>query len=89
MALLSKSGLVHGVSKKGGGYRLTKSPAEYTAGDILRVTEGTALAPVACLASGSEDCANAEHCRTLPLWRGLDKQVNDYLDSVTIADLAK
>ena len=27
------------------------------------------------------------HCRTLPMWRELDKIVNDYLDGVTIADL--
>jgi DNA-binding IscR family transcriptional regulator len=29
----------------------------------------------------------AAHCRTLPMWRELDKIVNNYLDNVTVADL--
>ena len=33
-----------GVRGKGGGYRLTKKPEEYTVGSILRMTEGD-LAP--------------------------------------------
>ena len=45
MPLLTKAGLVNGVSGKKGGYSLTKKPSEYNAGDVLRLTEGT-LAPV-------------------------------------------
>ena len=26
-------------------------------------------------------------CRTLSLWQGLDRVINEYLDSITIADL--
>ena len=28
-------------------------------------------------------------CRTLPLWKGLDKVISDYLDNVTLADLMR
>ena len=45
---LSKSGFLESVRGSQGGYRLAKKPSKYTAGDILRVTEGT-LAPVVCL----------------------------------------
>lgn len=45
---LTKSKFVEGVHGKGGGYRLTRDPAEYKIGDILRLAEGE-LAPVACL----------------------------------------
>ena len=48
MKSLVKEGLVTGLRGKGGGYRLSKPPAQYTVGSILKVTEGS-LAPVACL----------------------------------------
>ena len=73
---------------KGGGYRLTKAPEQYTVGSILRLTENS-MAPVACLEPGSTDCPRMGSCKTLPLWQGLDKVVNEYLDGVTIADLVQ
>ena len=88
MPALSKNGLVAGIHGKGGGYRLTRSPEEYTAGEILRVTEGD-LAPVACLACGAEPCARSESCKTVPLWRGFQALTNDYFDGVTLASLAE
>ncbi len=88
MPALSKSGLVEGIHGKGGGYRLTRNPEEYTAGEILRVTEGD-LAPVACLACGAEPCARSESCKTVPLWRGFQALTNDYFDGVTLASLAE
>ena len=69
-----------------GGYRLAKSPDKMTAGGILRATEGN-LAPVACLDGDEIDCPRSEHCPTLPLWQGLNKVINEYLDSVTLQDL--
>ena len=85
---LSKSGLIEAAHGKGGGYRLNKRPEDYTIGEILRVTEGS-LAPVACLECGAKPCERAANCRTLPLWKNFDKLINDYFDSVTIADLMK
>lgn len=84
--LLVRNRLLAGVRGKGGGYRLTKAPAQYTAGSILRVTE-LSLAPVACLSSWQEACPRKASCKTLPMWEGLDKVINDYLDSITLADL--
>ena len=45
------------------------------------------MAPVSCLESGADACSRSAECRTLSLWQGLDKVINDYLDSVTLADL--
>ena len=84
--LLVRDGLVTGLRGKGGGYRLTRPPERYTAGEILRLTEGS-LAPVACLDSSAAPCARSAACRTLPLWRGLDRVIGQYLDGVTVADL--
>ena len=85
---LVKNGVVEGVQGKSGGYKLTRKPEEYLVGDILRLTEGD-LAPVACLECGSEPCGNSGNCRTRPVWLGLQNVINEYLDSVTIADLMK
>ena len=45
---LVKQKMLKGLRGKGGGYQLTRTPAEYSVGEILEVAEGT-LAPVACL----------------------------------------
>lgn len=86
MTTLSKCNLIEAVHGKKGGYKLNREPKEYKVGEILRVTEGS-LAPVACLECDAEPCEKADSCRTLPMWSKLNSLVNDYLDSVTLADL--
>ncbi len=84
--LLVRAKLLEGLRGKGGGYRLTKAPDQYSVGSILRLTEES-LAPVSCLEPGAAACPRMAACRTLPLWRGLDRLIGDYLDNVTVADL--
>ena len=86
--LLVKARMVNGMRGKGGGYRLTKAPHQYTVGSILRLTEES-LAPVACLEPGATSCPRMAACRTLSLWQGLDKVISDYLDNITIAELMR
>ena len=88
MTMLSKNKLVEGVHGKGGGYRLNRSPEDYSVGEILRITEGT-LAPVACLERDAQPCPRAADCRTPPLWDKLNAMITGYLDSVSLADLMK
>ncbi len=88
LPVLAKNHFIVGIQGKGGGYRLTKRLEEYRVGDILRLTEGD-LAPVACLVCGAPDCGRAAHCRTRPLWDGLNQVITEYLDNITIADLMK
>ena len=86
LAVLSKARLLDAVRGKGGGYRLTRSPDQYTVEEILMLTEGS-LAPVTCLEGDENTCPRAGHCTTLPMWEKLDTIINDYLDSVSLADL--
>lgn len=86
--MLVKEHLVTGLRGKGGGYMLTRKPDGYTAGDILRLTEES-LAPVSCLEEGAAPCPRAADCRTLPLWKGLDRVISEYLDRVTLGELMK
>ena len=75
IAVLNKAGFVKSIRGAQGGYRLTKSPSEYTVGDILRVTEGS-LEPVSPADS------------SLSIWKKLSEAINETADSVTLQDLA-
>ena len=85
---LVTQGFILGLRGKGGGYRLCKNPDQFSAGQILRLMEGS-LAPVACLEAGSSPCDRAGECRTLSLWAGLNDVINKYLDQYTLADLLR
>ena len=85
MKLLVRAKLLNGLRGKGGGYKLTRAPEMYTIGEILRLTEDS-LAPVSCLGDEAS-CPRAGLCRTLPLWQGLDRVIQEYLNGITLADL--
>lgn len=85
---LSRSGLLRSVRGAQGGYRLAKPMHDYTAGEILRVTEG-GIAPVACLEKNAAVCPRTNDCSTLPFWNGFADAINNYVDSVTLEDLVK
>lgn len=85
---LNKAGLVKSIRGPQGGYFLTKGPANYTVGMILRVTEGS-LSPVACLDDEDNVCERQSGCAALRLWRMLDEAVSGVVDKVTLADLAE
>ena len=70
MTLLSRAGLVDGVTGTGGGYRLTRQPQEYPLGEILRLTEGS-LARWPVWRRGPTPAAgpqNAGRCRCGTAW---------------------
>ncbi|MCH5201481.1 MAG: Rrf2 family transcriptional regulator [Oscillospiraceae bacterium] len=69
-----------------GGYRLARSADKYTVGEILRLTEGS-LAPVACLENDPVQCERSGECATLPVWQGLYRVINEYLDGITLQDI--
>ena len=80
--------LVTGVSGKGGGYKLTRKPDEYSAGEIIEVMEGS-LSPVACLACEVNDCPRAEGCQTLPMWSEFDSMVHNFFYEKKLSSFVK
>lgn len=84
--MLNKAGILRTTRGYQGGYRLAKKPEECTVGDILRITEGN-LAPVACLDNDVNLCDKADSCMTLRVWKGLDKVITEYLDSITLRNI--
>ena len=89
VAVLNRAGLLESRRGKPGGYRLSRDPSEITAGEVLRLTEGS-LAPVACMEKGGcSECARASCCQTLPMWQQLDALIEAYLSKISIMDLAE
>ena len=85
---LCKAGMLKSERGPQGGYKLSKTPEEYTLGSILRLTEGN-MAPVACLADRENRCEKCDSCATVDFWDGLYKVICDYIDKYTLEDLQK
>lgn len=86
VSVLSKNDFLLSLRGKGGGYRLARQPEEYTVGSILKITEGP-FAPVACLEKTPNRCERVAQCKTLKMWEGLQKLIEDYFEGITIQDL--
>ena len=80
---LSKSGLVVGLRGNNGGYRLAKTPDQYTAGEILRAMEGN-LSP-----KGVSEGNTVSSVGNDAFWQGFDEAVNQYVDSITLEQIAE
>lgn len=87
LKVLVQNNLLAGLRGKGGGYRLTRSPDQYTVAEILLLTEGS-LAPVSCLTPGAPACERMANCRTYTMWKGLNDLIADYFGKITLSDLA-
>ena len=85
--LLSKSQIIKTSRGNKGGYKINGDPKKHTIGEVLRATEGS-LAPVACLEYQPNECERVNECVTLPIWENLYKLITDYLDGITIQDIA-
>lgn len=77
---LRNAGLVKSVRGAYGGYMLSKTPSEITAGDVIRVLEG----PIQ-IVEGIEEEAPPQR----ELWMRIRDAVKTVLDTTTIEDLAK
>lgn len=86
MVVLSKADYVISQHGKNGGYRLKKSPENYTVGEILTLLDGP-TAPVDCLNKEGNDCPRANICPTLPMWKELDELIKNYLSNKSLLDL--
>lgn len=84
--ILSRSGILRTNRGSQGGYALAKEPEHVTVGEILRLTEGS-LSPVACLDGDPAQCTRSADCPTLPVWQGLNRVINEYLDGITLRSI--
>lgn len=83
---LSQAGMLRAVRGYQGGYMLAKAADEYSVNAILQVVEGS-MAPVTCLEQTPVACERRDCCKTLPLWRGLERVISDYLSGISLEDV--
>ncbi|MDR2493569.1 MAG: Rrf2 family transcriptional regulator [Coriobacteriales bacterium] len=86
MLLLNKTDFFVTARGYQGGYQLARPPRSYTAGEVLRVTEGT-LAPVDTAEAPGANIDLRVSAMVDDVWQGLADLVSDYLDSITLQDL--
>ncbi len=84
--VLNREGILRRTRGPQGGYKLAVTPDRLTVGAILRATEGS-LSPVDCVDQDEAVCVRRIDCPTFPIWRGLAKVINEYLDHITLQDI--
>ncbi len=81
---LRRAQLVTSVRGPGGGYCLARPTAGITVADII----GAVDEPIdATQCGGKENCNDDRRCVTHDLWATLNEKMNDYLSSVSLADV--
>lgn len=86
--ILVQHKLVTGVRGKNGGYKLTREPKDYTAWDIISITEND-LYVVSCLNPGADACDRINDCTTLPMWKEFNETLQNFFRKYTIEELAE
>ena len=82
----AKIGIVNSFRGTGGGFTLGRSPAKITLREVVEAVEGP-ISPNRCLV-GSGSCERETRCNVHPVWRKVQRQVVEILDSVTFDELA-
>ncbi len=84
---LKNAGLVSSVRGPGGGYILIKKPDELHISEIIDAVDDT-VKMVRCAVEANEGCLSSKaKCATHDLWDSLEKQIGNYLCSVTVDDV--
>jgi Rrf2 family iron-sulfur cluster assembly transcriptional regulator len=81
---LRRAKLVSSVRGPGGGYNLAKATGEITVADIISAVDEP-MDATQC--GGKENCNDDRRCITHDLWATLNEKMNDYLSSVSLADV--
>jgi Rrf2 family transcriptional regulator, cysteine metabolism repressor len=82
---LRSAGLVRSVRGAGGGFVLTRHPAEIRLNEVVNALEGQ-LSIVPCVAD-QRRCKKSGECSTRRVWQQLSTAVDSMLNSITLQDL--
>lgn len=84
---LRRHGLVQSVRGAGGGYRLSRDPAEVTLLDVWQALEGP-IDPVECI-QNPDGCPRTTECVTREVWARLGERMAGVLRDVTLQYLVE
>ena len=87
LSALSRAGLVTGQRGPGGGYRLTRSPADISLRDVIEAAEGP-LAMNVCVTGGGS-CEREQSCGVHSVWATAQRQLIALLEGATLDVLAR
>ena len=85
-ARLRRKGLVESARGPGGGYRLARTASETSIADIVHAVDEP-LRATRCSVKGKGCMLKGERCLTHDLWEGRGDRIEDYLSSVSLADV--
>lgn len=87
---LRRARIVESVRGAKGGYFLAADPAAITVGQIMAASEHQTF-EMNCESHpvDAERCAPGSACAIRPVWQTLQRRIDDFLGSVTLADLLK
>ena len=80
---LAAQGLVEGTHGRGGGYRLSRAPSDYSLGEILRAADGS----LSCLGANAQLTRGEAASGLSAVWKRLNEQIAACLDSVPLSSL--
>ena len=88
LAKLRKDGLIESVRGPGGGYILTKKPADISVGDVVRTLEGP-IAMAKCIDESlmSEPCEHVDDCAVRLMWKRISTRIEEVLDAISLEDV--
>lgn len=85
LTALKSAGLVRSVRGPGGGFVLTRPPAEIRLSEILHALEGP-MSLVDCVADKGA-CRKASRCPARRVWQELSGAIENVLDNATLEDM--
>ena len=84
-ARLRRNGLVDSVRGPGGGYTLAEAPTKISVAQII-IAINENIDATRC--GGEKNCQGEERCLTHHLWEDLSNRIYDFLNGITLGDLA-
>lgn len=82
---LRRSGIIKSMRGPSGGYVLGKNPIKISIGDIVRCVEGPISLTICSGKSGF--CNRSAKCRSYPVWKKINFQIEKVLDAIKLGDL--
>lgn len=85
---LRRAGLVESVRGAKGGYLLGRDPGNITVKDVIEAAEHHTF-EVNCDSHqvDPDRCSTSSRCAIRPVWRELQRRIDDLLESISLADL--
>ena len=83
-AKLRRHGLVDSMRGPGGGYTLSRPPAQISVSSIIHAINEN-IDATRC--GGEKNCDGDERCLTHNLWEDLSKRIEEFLSSISLGDL--